>query len=42
MHASEVATTLLLLQASFYRDLKHFYYDYVQGHLADAFPSLVR
>ena len=42
MHASEVATTLPLLQASSYRDLKHVYHDYVQGHLADAFPGLVR
>lgn len=42
MHPSEVATILLLFQASPYRDLKHFYQDYVRENLADAFPSLVR
>lgn len=42
MHASEVATILLLFQVSPYRDLKHFYQDYVLEHLTDAFPGLVR
>ena len=42
MHASEVATILLLFQASPYRDLKHFYQDYVWEHLVEEFPGLVR
>ena len=42
MHASEIATILLLFQVSPYRDVKHFYRDYVFEHLTDAFPGLVR
>src|SRR5918996_538610 len=42
MHASEIATILLLFQVSAYRDVKHFYQDYVREHRVDAFPGLVR
>jgi IS5 family transposase len=42
MHPSEVATILLLFQVSAYRDVKHFYQEYVCEHLVDAFPGLVR
>jgi hypothetical protein len=42
MHASEVATVLLLVQVPASRDSKPFYREYVWEHLADAFPGLVR
>lgn len=41
MHPSEVATILLLFQVSAYRDVKHFYQEYVCERLADASPVLV-
>jgi len=38
---SEVMTILILFHSSGYRDLKGFYTQYVQKHLAGAFPRLV-
>lgn len=41
MSDSEVMTILVLFHLKSYRNLKHFYLDYVSNHMRDLFPQLV-
>ena len=41
LHDSEVITILILFHAGQFRNLKHFYTDYVQSHLTKEFPKTV-
>ena len=38
---SEIMTIIVYFHASHYRDFKHYYTEYVEGHLRPYFPDLV-